>query len=97
MDDCLGAMLRMRIAEHTDGSHRLYSAARRCVEHYLTDTDAAGAVRADASIVPFPRTWTEAEILARLRDAERVCGAASRSGLVLPFYDPSHVRQLLAC
>ncbi|MEX0678895.1 MAG: phage/plasmid primase, P4 family [Pirellulales bacterium] len=75
---CLAAMLRMAILDHRDGSHRLFVCACRAVEHDLDDATALATISQYASQWPFPRGWTDQEILQRLRDAEKQCrrGAA---------------------
>jgi P4 family phage/plasmid primase-like protien len=75
---CLAAMLRIAIQDHRDGSHRLFVCACRAVEHDLDDATALATISQCASQRPFPRGWTDQEILLRLRDAERQChrGAA---------------------
>lgn len=70
---CLQAMRRMGIVDRKDGSRRLYAAACRCVEHDLDDPQALEAIQRYANDKPFPRTWSEPEVLQRIRDAERVC------------------------
>jgi hypothetical protein len=70
---CLRAVLRIGLADHKDGSRRLFAAACRCVEHDLSDGEVIACIRAYEVQKPFPRTWTDAEILQRLRDAEKVC------------------------
>jgi hypothetical protein len=70
-EQCVAAMLRMEMTDHNDGSARLYAAACRIVEHDLSDKDAIAAVRDYARQRPFPRDWTDQEILARVRDAEQ--------------------------
>ena len=67
---CVAAMLRMDMADHHDGSGRLFAACCRAVEHDLADADAVAAVRAYARDKPFPTDWSDAEVLARVRDAE---------------------------
>ena len=75
---CLDTMLAMRIVDHNDGSYRLFSACCRCVEHDLSDADALACIRRYERERPFPTRWSDADILRRLRDAERHCerGAA---------------------
>ena len=68
---CVAAMLRMGLADHNDGSGRLFAACCRAVEHDLSDRDALAAVRAYAAERPFPAAWSDADVLARVRDAER--------------------------
>lgn len=69
-DLCLTAMKRMKMADHHDGSSRLFAAACRVVEHDLSDKDGVHCIRAYAKKKAFPRNWTDAEILQRIRDAE---------------------------
>ncbi len=75
---CLAAMLRITIQDHRDGSHRLFVCACRAVEHDLDDATALATISQYASQRPFPRGWTDQEILQRLRDAKKQCrrGAA---------------------
>jgi len=73
---CLAAMLRIRIADQRDGSRRLFSAACRAVEHDLDDTTAVALIREYTGQRPFPRDWSDAEIVQRLRDAESHCRRA---------------------
>lgn len=68
----VAAMLRMNMSDANDGSRRLYAACCRAVEYDLADSEALAAVRAYEGIKPFPKAWRDAEILARLRDAEKV-------------------------
>ena len=67
---CVGAMLRLQMVDHNDGSGRLFAAACRVVEHDLNDGHGLTAIRDYARQRPFPREWTDQEILARIRDAE---------------------------
>jgi putative DNA primase/helicase len=67
----LQAMLRMRTPDHRDGSLRLYAAACRCVEHDLADGQAVEMLRQYGRLRPFPRDWTDVELLQRLDDARR--------------------------
>jgi P4 family phage/plasmid primase-like protien len=75
---CLAAMLRIAIQDHRDGSHRLFVCACRVVEHDLDDTSALATISQYAAQRPFPRGWSDQEILQRLCDAEKQCrrGAA---------------------
>src|SRR5262245_13485673 len=70
---CLAAMLRIRITDHRDGSHRLFVAACRAVEYDLNDTTALATIREYARQKPFPRAWNDDEIIRRVRDAEGRC------------------------
>ena len=73
VERCLRAMRRMGMTDHKDGSARLFAAACRCVEHDLSDDQALDCIRTYAREKPFPQDWTNAEILQRLRQAERRC------------------------
>ena len=68
---CVDAMLRMNMADHNDGSGRLFAAACRVVEHDLSDVDGLAAILEYARQRPFPQDWTDQQILARIRDAEK--------------------------
>jgi len=68
---CVDAMLRMNMADHNDGSGRLFAAACRVVEHDLSDADGLAAIREYARQKPFPREWTDQQILDRIHDAEK--------------------------
>lgn len=71
--DCLRSMLAMKVIDHKDGSHRLFAACCRCVEHNLNDHDALACIRSYERVQPFPTAWSDSDILKRLRDAERHC------------------------
>jgi hypothetical protein len=75
---CVTAMLKIGVTDHKDGSHRLFVAACRAVEHDLDDPAALEAIREYARQRPFPGQWSDEDVLRRLRDAERQCerGAA---------------------
>jgi putative DNA primase/helicase len=68
---CLNAMLRIALVDHRDGSHRLFVCACRAVEHDLDDSTALVVIRAYARNKPFPKSWTDDEVIERLRDAEK--------------------------
>ena len=70
---CLAAMLRIGTVDQNDGSLRLFTVACRAVEHDLDDKQALQAIRRYAGQRPFAREWSDDDIIARLRDAERVC------------------------
>ncbi|WP_425397455.1 bifunctional DNA primase/polymerase [Aeoliella sp.] len=61
-----------------DGSKRLFTAACRAVELDLSDQAALTAIRKHAESRPFPKCWTDAEILQRVRDAEQSVPRGSR-------------------
>lgn len=81
VERCLRAMLQMRIVDSKDGSSRLFAAACRCVEHDLGDEAALLAIRRYCEERPFPTEWSDEQILARVRDAEKLCkrGIANRA------------------
>jgi hypothetical protein len=68
---CLAAMRRIAVKSEQDGSGRLFACACRCVEYDLTDEQAVDLIRRYETERPFPRPWSNSEIIARLRDAER--------------------------
>lgn len=68
---CLQSLLKIRTADHKDGSKRLFAAACRCVEFDLTDLQAIACIRAYQAVRPFPRVRSDEDILVRLRDAEK--------------------------
>lgn len=70
---CLAAMLRMNLVDHNDGSSRLFACSCRIVEHDLDDRLALSVFKSYVAERPFPRTWSDDEILQRVRDAESVC------------------------
>lgn len=71
MADCLASMLAIRHPDGNDGSFRLFTVCCRCVEHDLSDGQALSCIRTYAGLRPFPTDWTDAEIVKRLRHAER--------------------------
>ncbi|MBM4020398.1 MAG: bifunctional DNA primase/polymerase, partial [Planctomycetes bacterium] len=73
VERCRKALRRMRMTDHKDGSARLFAAACRCVEHDLADNEALTCIRTYAREQPFPREWSDGEILQRLRQAEHRC------------------------
>jgi hypothetical protein len=99
---CLAAMLLMRIADQNDGSLRLFAAACRAVEHDLSDTDALSTIRAYERERPFLSSWSDNQVMDRVRDAERQCtrGAAltSEHGGMVPLgqRDPETGRLVLS-
>lgn len=70
---CLAALLRIKIADQRDGSHRLFVCACRAVEHDLDEATAVATIRQYARQRPFPRAWPDDGIIKRLHDAERQC------------------------
>lgn len=67
---CVAAMLRLTMVDQNDGSSRLFAAACRVVEHDLTDDQGLEAMRQYARQRPFPKEWSDEQILQRIRDAE---------------------------
>ncbi len=70
---CLAAMLRVPVADHSDGSQRLLLVARQCVRYALDDDTALELIGSYSAHCPFPRQWNDDAILRRLRDAETRC------------------------
>lgn len=99
---CLAAMNRIGVVDKRDGSHRLFVCACRAVEHDLDDATALSVIRDYARERPFPREWTDDEVLRRLRDAEQRCdrgGAIKRDSegcIALGGRDPETGRLVLS-
>lgn len=93
---CLQRMLAMSIADHNDGSHRLFAACCRCVEHNLSDTQAIACIRTYERLKPFPKAWSDSQIVQRLRDAEHRCSRGSIPPLEAFEPQCKSVRQLIA-
>ncbi|MEX1231930.1 MAG: phage/plasmid primase, P4 family [Planctomycetaceae bacterium] len=70
---CLEAMLRIGIVDQRDGSRRLFTAACRAIEYDLDDATSLSTIRDYERQRSFPRSWTDDEILQRVRDAEKIC------------------------
>ena len=94
---CLNALLAMSITDHNDGSHRLFAACCRCVEHDLDDQEALDTIREYEKSVPFPVYWSDANILTRIRDAEKRCnrGSAKSVEKAVPVPNPVPVADLM--
>jgi hypothetical protein len=67
---CLAAMLKMDVADKSDGSFRLFAATCRCVEHDLTGPESLICLEAYAALKPFPTPWSVEDMRKHLRDAE---------------------------
>lgn len=67
----LSAMLRYKVEQENDGSKRLFFCACRCVEHDLNDEQAVLAIRDYEELKPFPKDYSDDEILDRVRSAEQ--------------------------
>lgn len=82
VEAAIRSMWRMKVVDQNDGSKRLLAAACRAIEHNLPDDEAVDAIRQYASIQPFPVTWSNEQILDRIRDAEKKTrrGIAFESG-----------------
>lgn len=70
VDGCYAAMMKMNMQDAGDGSARLHACCCRAVEHDLSDQQVIDAIRAYAKKKPFPTTWTDDQILERVRQAE---------------------------
>ncbi len=101
-DRCLKAMRRMKAAATPDGSLRLFKMVCRCIEHGLGDEEAVACIRECATSEPFPGTFTDADILKRIRAAEKHCERGSaletdQDGLIaLGCRDPETGKLVLA-
>lgn len=76
------AMRRIKPSKsENDGTNRLFAYTCRAVEHNLSDADAIAAIRTVALEHPFPISYTDGEIVTRIRDAEKrtTRGTAKRS------------------
>jgi putative DNA primase/helicase len=80
-EKCLNAMRQIRHIDNQDGSLRLFVCACRSVEYDLDDATTLATIRKYSEEQPFPRSWTNAEMLKRIRDAEKIC----RRGKALEF------------
>ena len=89
LEACLNAMLKLNMVDHRDGSLRLYTACCRAVEHDLSDLDAVQCIREYERQRPFPHAWSDAEIVKRLRDAERQCVRGSAQSAILNAFPPT--------
>jgi hypothetical protein len=75
----------------------LFSVCCRCVEHNLSDSEVISCIRAYERVQPFPLIWTDAEILRRLRDAERQCRRGQKQSMIAKESGPAckSIAQLL--
>ena len=76
-----------------DGSKRLFTCACRCVEANLSDESAVASIRAYAQERPFPKDWSDAEILKRIRDAEQKTESITEGGAAKPLTDIGNGRR----
>lgn len=67
----LQAMLQISMPDHGDGSKRLFTVACRAGEHGLSDTEALSTIRAYERVRPFPRAYSDTDVLQRVHDAAR--------------------------
>lgn len=65
------------MADGGDGSKRLFTVACRAVGHGLGESEAVATIRAYERERPFPREYSDEDIVARLRDAQRTVASAS--------------------
>lgn len=80
-----------KMEDGEDGSKRLFTAACRCVELNCSDAGAVASIRAAAAEKPFPRDWSDDEIIARVRDAE---GKVARGAeLVIRNYEEVEIEE----
>ena len=71
-NQALDAMCQIQPGDtENDGSRRLYAICCRAVEHNLSDAEALASVRSYELRYPFPREWSDEEVLQRVRDAEQ--------------------------
>ena len=70
---CIADMKLIKAHDGKDGSRRLLAAACRTVEWDLDDARAVACIRAYGIHAPFPREWSNTEILNRVRSAEDKC------------------------
>jgi hypothetical protein len=84
---CLQALLKTKTPDQKDGSRRLFAAACRCVEFDLADADAVSCIQAYARAKPFPKNWSDDEILIRIRDAEQRTGRGQKIHRASPAQD----------
>jgi len=68
----LRSMLQMPVAQtEANGSFRLFTCACRAVEYDLPDASAIATIREYARSKPFPKSYSDKQILQRVRDAEK--------------------------
>lgn len=68
-DWVLGRLMDLQVGSEGDGSSRLFTAACTAVGAGLDDDQALDAIRRYAAAVPFPKDWSDTEILRRIHDA----------------------------
>lgn len=69
--DCLAAMLKIEPeGAENDGSSRKIKVARQAVRYGLSDVEAVATFRAYEARHPFPRDWSDTEIIQAVRDTE---------------------------
>jgi putative DNA primase/helicase len=69
-DPMLGKLINVKPRDgENDGSRRLISVARTCLESGLTHDQSIAIIRQYETIYPFPRSWSDADISKRLTDA----------------------------
>lgn len=87
--ECLKEILTFtkNMEDSNDGSKRLYIAAIRVVAFNLSDAQAIATLRAYETKKPFPKAWTDQEILQRVRDVEDGDIVKRGSGVVIRNYE----------
>ncbi|QEG35159.1 bifunctional DNA primase/polymerase [Bythopirellula goksoeyrii] len=90
---CLRAMQSSTksIEDGNDGSKRLYIVACRAVEYDLSDSEAVATIRAYEAEKPFPRSWSDGEVLQRVRDADADKKVFRGSAVIIRNYDEIEV------
>lgn len=85
LEQCLLQMLRINTVDKNDGSNRLFAVACRAVEHGLEDADSLTVIREYIRQRPFRHSWSDQQILQRIRDAEKKTsrGKASRPRILI--------------
>ncbi len=76
-DECFESMRKIKVDDQNDGSKRLYTVACRCVEHGLNDQKSVLLIHRYKIERPFPKIWTDDEILQRISHARSNLGVAS--------------------
>jgi Bifunctional DNA primase/polymerase, N-terminal len=72
VESAVVSMLRCGLSSHeVDGSWRLIRYARRAVHFGLSASEAVAAIRAAELVHPFPRVWSDEDVLRRLHDAAK--------------------------
>lgn len=76
MPAAMAALRKVEKAVHADGSNRLLCLARQAVRYDLDDSEAIAAIRQVESEQHAPCTWSDADIVTRLRSTDAARGEA---------------------